>query len=107
MKKYKFLLKPIFFIFNLIFATWLVLWIEKIEPSDFGEHKRFFDPAPEPRIVTKEDKTYLRELAIEFKKGELDSAALDKKLEQFLEVPKKESAQTTVPEDQADKLVQR
>ena len=87
MKTYKFLFKPLFFIFNLLFATWLVLKIEKIKPSDFGEHKKFFDPAPAPRIVTKDDKVFLRSLALEFKYGLVDSLTLEKKLDQFLESP--------------------
>ena len=87
MKKYKFLLKPIFFIFNLLFATWLVLSIEKIKPSDFGEHKKFFEAPPKPRIVTKDDKAYLRTLALEFKYGMIDSVKLERKLDKFLAAP--------------------
>jgi hypothetical protein len=91
MMKYKFLFKPLFFIFNLIFATWLVLKIEKIKPSDFGEHKTLFDPAPTPRIVTPKDKVYLKKLAYEYKYGIIDSLKLDQKLQQYLEVPKEDS----------------
>jgi hypothetical protein len=87
MKKYKFLFKPIFFIINLIFATWLVLTIEKIKPSDFGEHKKFFEAPPAPRVVTKEDKEYLRSLALEFKYGLIDSLKFEKSLDQFLAPP--------------------
>jgi len=88
MKNYRFLLKPLFFIFNLIFATWLVLAIEKIKPSDFGAHKTLFDPAPPPRIVTPKDKNFLKSLAYDYKNGLIDSTALDKKLQEYLEVPK-------------------
>jgi hypothetical protein len=96
MKKYKFLLKPIFFIFNLLFATWLVLKIEKIKPSDFGEHKKFFDPAPAPRVVTPDDKNYLRDLAIDYKYGRLDSVTLERKLDKFLEPPSDEKKELSV-----------
>lgn len=92
MKQYKFLLKPLFFIFNLVFATWLVLKIEKIQPSDFGEHKSIFESAPKPRIVTQEDKKYLTTLALEFKYGLIDSTTLDKKLKKFLDPPAEEMA---------------
>ena len=87
MKNYKFLLKPIFFVFNLIFATWLVITIEKIKPSDFGEHKTLFDPAPQPRVVTIKDKDFLKTLAYEYKYGIIDSLKLDQKLGEYLTVP--------------------
>jgi len=93
MKQYKFLLKPLFFIFNLVFATWLVLEIEKIKPSDFGEHNKLFSPAPKPRIVTKDDKKALRAIAFEFKHGLIDSTKLEKKLDEFLQSPDQETAE--------------
>jgi hypothetical protein len=88
MKQYIFLLKPLFFIFNIVFATWLVLKIEKIKPSDFGEHKSIFENAPKPRVLTKSDKHRLKTLAYEFKYGIIDSAGLNKKLDKLLEAPK-------------------
>jgi hypothetical protein len=84
MKKYKFLLKPLFFVFNLLFATWLVLAIERIEPSDFGKHKSLFEPAVRPRTVSGADKPYLIKLFTEYKKGLIDSSTLNKKLDEFL-----------------------
>lgn len=90
MKHYKFLAKPIFFIFNLVFATWLVLKIEKIKPSDFGEHKSIFSTAPKPRIITRSDKMVLKTLFLEFKYGLIDTAQLDKKLDQFLAPPEEQ-----------------
>jgi hypothetical protein len=96
MKKYKFLLKPIFFIFNLIFATWLVLKIEKIKPSDFGEHKSMFTKAPAPRILTKSDKMVLKTFFMEFKYGLIDTAQLNKKLDKFLASPE-EAAEVESP----------
>lgn len=84
MKKYKFLLKPIFFIFNLLFATWLVLKIEKIQPSDFGKHKSVFYSGPKPRMVSLEDKGYLKKLFIDYKAGKVDSLKLEEHINTFL-----------------------
>lgn len=84
MKKYKFLFKPILFIFNLLFATWLVLKIEKIKPSDFGEHKSVFYSGPKPRMVSKSDKGYLKQLFIDFKAGRVDSLKLEEHIDAFL-----------------------
>lgn len=84
MKQYKFILKPLFFIFNLIFATWLVLKIEKIKPSDFGEYKSIFYTGPKPKLVTTADKDYLKKLCTEYKQGTIDSLKLEKSLEDFL-----------------------
>lgn len=39
---YDFLIKPTVFIIGLIASVWLVLWIEKIHPSDFGFYKDIF-----------------------------------------------------------------
>lgn len=87
MKNYKFLLKTIFFIGNLLFATWLVIKIESIAPSDFGPHKTLFNPAPIPRVVTIKDKDFLKSLAVDFKYGRMDSLTLDKKITEYLLVP--------------------
>jgi hypothetical protein len=87
MRKYKFVLKPLFFIFNLLFATWLVLKIEKIQPSDFGEYKSIFYSGPKPKMVTLSDKQYLKNLCMDFKKGEIDSLKLEQQLVKFLSPP--------------------
>jgi hypothetical protein len=87
MKKYKFVLKPLFFIFNLLFATWLVLKIEKIQPSDFGEYKSIFYSGPKPKMVTLSDKQYLKNLCVGFKNGEIDSLKLEQQLVKFLSPP--------------------
>ncbi|MCE3225901.1 MAG: hypothetical protein K0S32_452 [Bacteroidetes bacterium] len=84
MNKYSFLFKPVFFVFNLIFATWLVLAIEKIQPSDFGKYKSIFDKAPKPKTVTTNDKDYLKALFIKYKTGQLDSLNLEKELDKFV-----------------------
>ena len=86
MKKYKFLIKPVFFIFNLLFATWLVLKIEKLSPSDFGKHKDIFEPAMRhPEGVPQYDKYYLKKLAEDYKQGKIDSAMFDLQLEIFID----------------------
>jgi hypothetical protein len=87
MKRYKFLLKPLFFVFNLFFATWLVLAIEKIEPSDFGRNSSFFDKTPVPRKVSMKDKPYLIDLFTKYKKGLIDSNTLDRHINAFLSPP--------------------
>jgi hypothetical protein len=101
MKRYKFLFKPFFFICCLLFATWLTLRIEKIQPSDFGKHKSIFDPAPRPRIVYPQEKEALRAMALEFKYGIIDSVTLERKLEKFLEPPKTETLEEQMAGDKA------
>jgi len=82
MEKYKFLLKPAFFIFNLLFSTWLVFQIEKISPSDFGKYKSIFENPPKPIPVQK--KQELKKLCADYKAGLLDSAGLEQRLDKFL-----------------------
>jgi hypothetical protein len=101
MKKYTFLFKPIFFIFNLIFATWLVLKIEKIKPSDFGEHKSIFDSAPKPRVIHPSDKAVIKTFCMEFKYGLIDSVQLRKKLDKFLASPDELNKEFEVSKDKA------
>jgi hypothetical protein len=84
MRKYSFLFKPLFFIFNLLFATWLVLAIEKVKPSDFGAYKSIFENNTRVRVVTKNDKTYLKDLITKYKRGMLDSLTLEKELDKFV-----------------------
>lgn len=84
MKKYIFLFKPLFFIFNLFFATWLVFKIEKMRPSDLGRYGNLFDDVPPPSMLRTLNKQYLKKLCYDFKKGEVDSITLDKKIEQLL-----------------------
>ena len=83
MKRYTFLFKPIFFIFSLLFASWLVLKIEKIRPSDFGKEKLLLENEPVP-TVSKYDEQYLKNLFLEYKFGIINSKQLDEKLEFFL-----------------------
>lgn len=71
-----------FFIFNLLFATWLVFKIEEISPSDFGRFKSLFDDPPGSISTRKKN---LKKIIVEYKKGTLDSAQLDQKIEKYLE----------------------
>lgn len=93
---FKFLLKPVFFIFSLVFSTWLVLTIEKITPSDFGRYKSFFEseakPVHKPNTYNKQ---YLKHLCSDYKAGLIDSVKLDEQLEQFLKSPEKFSEITS------------
>ncbi|MFL5764121.1 MAG: hypothetical protein ACJ77K_09280 [Bacteroidia bacterium] len=81
MSNYKFLLKPLFFIFNLLFATWLVLKIEQIQAPD-----AIMPPASthnKPGSAGNE-KAILRSLLWSYKAGRLDSIQLDNKIDDFL-----------------------
>ena len=82
MKNYTFLFKPAFFLFNLIFATWLVFKIEEISPSDFGKYKSLFEDAPGSVGYKKKR---LKKIIIEYKAGKLDSVQLERQLENYLE----------------------
>jgi hypothetical protein len=96
MKKYTFLIKPTFFIFNLLFATWLVLKIEKLSPSDFGRYKSMFEHTEaRPEKVPQYDKYYLKTLVEDYRSGKLDSAMFDLQLEKFIDasVNKKSTAE--------------
>lgn len=85
MKKYKFLLKPLFFIFNLLFATWLVIKIEKLSPSDFGRHKSLFEkPGPPLREIPVYDKYFIMKLAEDYKKGIIDKKIFEQELNKYL-----------------------
>ncbi len=96
MKEYKFLIKPLFYIFNILFATWLVIRIEKLHPSDFGKTKFLFDKSLNPvtipvqnSSVFKSDKQYLKNLFFDFKAGLIDSLSFDHQLDVFLNTEKK------------------
>ncbi len=83
MKKYNFLLKPLFFIFSLLFATWLVLKIEKISPSDFNEYET---SGQKPTIP--QPQQYIKKLCMDYKKGIIDSTQLDQRLTFFFKSSK-------------------
>ncbi|MGZ3903949.1 MAG: hypothetical protein ACXVC6_09655 [Bacteroidia bacterium] len=83
-KKYKFLLKPVFFIFSLVFATWLVLKVEKIAPSDFGRYRSLFEDAPDLSRTQFYTKQYIKTLCKDYKAGRLDSTRLEKEINKLL-----------------------
>jgi hypothetical protein len=85
MKKYKFLIKPLFFIFNLLFATWLVIKIEQLSPSDFGKFRSLFEkPEPVLKNVPVYDKHYILKLSEDYKKGILSKKLFEQELNIYL-----------------------
>jgi hypothetical protein len=72
LKKYKFLFKPLFFIFNLFFATWLVLKIEEYQPS----HKIKSEP-PANKHLPREQ---LKSIIFDFKRNKIDSVEMEDRL---------------------------
>jgi len=89
MIRYKFLFKPLFFIFNLLFASWLVLKIEKLSPSDFGKHRSLFEGKPKPLAVHHIDtcrhvRGYLLNLCSDYKNGQINDSTLYKKIEKLV-----------------------
>ena len=83
LKKYKFLIKPAFFICNLLFSTWLVFRIEKISPSDFGRYRDWFDvPKKEPVGVSRQRD--IKKLCNDYKAGLLDSIQLQERIDKII-----------------------
>jgi len=103
-KGYAFILKPVFFILSLLFATWLTLYIERLAPSDFGKYEYIFSSEPKPvqqapavqntpvqekqpikmhtgRAIQRE---YLKKICADYKAGIIDSTDLDWELEKLL-----------------------
>jgi hypothetical protein len=79
MKQYTFLLKPVLFIFNLVFATWMVFAIEKIRPSDFGRYGDLFNTDPPSALKFLNKKAVLK-LCKDYKAGLIDSTELEKRV---------------------------
>jgi len=94
MAKYTFLFKPVFFIFNLLFATWLVFEIEKISPSQIGGQGPLHDTLPG---LDKEKKEQLKKICFDFKAGLLDSTLLEQKLDKFFWEIKKRTNDEAAP----------
>jgi hypothetical protein len=94
MQKYSFLFKPLFFICSLVFATWLVFYIEKISPSDFGRYEILFNSTPKPlpketkvqNLITygEQRQAILKKICTDYKAGLIDSIQLDQRLKIFL-----------------------
>jgi hypothetical protein len=89
LKRYSFIFKPLFFIFSLLFATALVLKIEEIQPSDFGERQHFITPNAKNQDGVLPDKKQLKRLYIEYLSGKIDSTQLLKKLDLLFEETEK------------------
>lgn len=91
MKNYSFLLKPLFFIACLLFSTWLVIKIEKISPSDFGEP----EPPVKVEVFSPEQiqfyRRYLHHLCEKYNAGKIEKEELNEKLLFFLETLKEAS----------------
>jgi hypothetical protein len=83
MKAYTFLFKPVFFIFSLLFATWLVIKVEEISPSDF-KGKTNSDPQKNIKENPLDKGKKLRNLIFDYKKGSIDSLSLDKEITDLL-----------------------
>jgi hypothetical protein len=85
MKRYKFLIKPLFYIFSLTASSYMVLVIEKISPSDFGKHKALFEATPVNQMVKFDySKEYLKNICFDYKYGIIDSETLEERLSVFL-----------------------
>jgi hypothetical protein len=94
MKKYKFILKPLLFICNLLFATWLVFAIEDIKPTDFGRYEYLFEDAP--ALKTKKlRKEHLIRICSEYRKGIIDTTELVRKIDMYLALPEDSISLTT------------
>lgn len=81
-----FLFKPVFFIFSLLCASWLVLKIEQLSPSDFGKYRSLFESSPAPRQgkeLPDSKKKQLKKLVIDYKSGLLDSTLFDRKMDEL------------------------
>jgi hypothetical protein len=85
LKKYKFLFKPAFFIFNILFSTWLVIKIEQISPSDFGRYKYWFEARPKVPDLARKNR--IQKLCNDYKAGLLDSTQLESKILNLIEDP--------------------
>jgi hypothetical protein len=86
LRKYKFLFKPAFFIFNLFFSTWLVFQIEKIRPSDFGRYRYWFE-LPDKASIEAARKKHIKKLCDDYKAGLLDSTQFQLQLDKVISRP--------------------
>lgn len=97
-KKWDFLFQPVFFIASLIFATTLVLYIEKLSPSDFGKYQDVLQDRPKQEVKkTMESKLKitpapsqfrqqcLKKICKDYKAGKIDSIGLDQEIKKFFE----------------------
>ncbi len=84
MSNYKFIIKPIFYILSLLFSCWMVLKIEKMQPSDFGKYQSLFTKGS-TSVITKSNIQYLKQLCKDYKEGTIDSLKFEKQLTLFLQ----------------------
>lgn len=82
MKQLASLIKPLLFIAQLLIASWLVLYIEKLQPSDFGRYKSLF---VNERKSLLEKRLEAHEVLFEFKQNRLDSLQAIHKLDSLLD----------------------
>lgn len=73
MKNKAFLLKSGFFIISFSLATYLVLWIEKLKPSDLGSYKNMFI---KEIVIKKSDFYHLRKPAVKLSEQEVEYARI-------------------------------
>ena len=69
----KFWLKPFAFVIGLIGAIWIVLWIEKVHPSDFGFYKDIFQ---REELIQKRQDYPLRKTKVELRQEEKEFAKI-------------------------------
>jgi hypothetical protein len=72
-KGFTFIIKPLVFVFGLIASIWLVLWIEKTHPSDFGFYKDIFK---REELIQKQDSYPLIKTKLELSEEELQIAVI-------------------------------
>jgi hypothetical protein len=91
MKRFKFLIKPLFYIFSLTASSYMVIIIERISPSDFSKHPSLFLPQAKPVAVQVNDQRmeYLKNICFDYKYGLIDSSTLDERISVFLYGEKK------------------
>jgi len=92
-KKYKFLIKPAFYIFSLLFSCWFVLKIEKVSPSNFGRYRSLFENDSKSKINAAKIKPqrfrpYLQKLFTAYKTGHIDSTRFEQQFDKFLKAYK-------------------
>ncbi len=95
MKRYKFLIKPLFYIFSLTASSYMVIVIERISPSDFSKQPTLFMPQAKPVAAVQANdyrKEFLKSICFDYKYGVIDSSTLDERLSVFLYGEKRPAA---------------
>jgi hypothetical protein len=89
MENYKFLFKPLFFIFSLVFAGWMVLKIETVSPSDFGKYRSLFEVTPPAEAGDEKKKVVLEKICDDYRCGKTDSATFMTQLRIYFKLASK------------------